>query len=114
MPSMENRTFDELHDGDSAIWRYTVRDADLDLFTHVADRTDAPGIDAGRLGGAMVAAAVDNALPGPGSVCVGESLRFSGRILAGMNLCIRLAVRGKDAANGEVTLACIGDDDSGT
>ncbi|MEP7097458.1 MAG: bifunctional enoyl-CoA hydratase/phosphate acetyltransferase [Dokdonella sp.] len=89
MQYIENKTFDEIEIGDSAEALRTLTAADVELF-----------------GGALVAFVLGTELPGPGTVCVAQSLHFRKALTQGEKLTVRVKVSAKDAARGEVTFEC--------
>lgn len=60
----------------------------------------------GMLSGAIISAALAMALPGPGTIYLGQSLRFSLPVKAGDTLTARLEVIGKNDKRRVVTLDC--------
>lgn len=83
--------FEELTVGQSAEYSKTVTDADVMAFAGVTGDFNPVHVDAeaaartrfggriahGMLGGGLISAAIANLLPGPGSIYLAQSLRFT-------------------------------------
>ncbi|MEO8461211.1 MAG: bifunctional enoyl-CoA hydratase/phosphate acetyltransferase [Dokdonella sp.] len=94
---LQNKTFDEIRIGDSAEIVRVLTQADSELF-----------------GAALFTAVIGTELPGSGTVCLDQSLRFHKPLIAGDALTVRVSVRTKDAATKQVTLDCTCCDAQGT
>ena len=117
---LRNRTFDELSVGDSASIERTLAQEDIQLFavlsgdfnpTHIdpefAASTRYSGVIAhGMWGGALISAVLGTRLPGPGTVYLGQTLRFLAPVKLGDRLVIRVAVTALAPEDRCVTLAC--------
>jgi phosphotransacetylase/acyl dehydratase len=117
---LENKTFDEIRIGDHAALTRTLRMQDIELFTAMSGDVDPAHVDAdsahgdalhkviadGMWGGALIAALLGTELPGPGTICIEQSLRFRRPVALGDEVVVDVRVRDKDAASGEVTLDC--------
>jgi phosphate acetyltransferase len=117
---LENKTFDEIRIGDQATLTRTLRLQDIELFTAMSGDVDPAHVDAdyargdalhtvvadGMWGGALISALLGTELPGPGTICLEQSLRFHRPVALGDEVVVGVSVRGKDAASGEVTLDC--------
>lgn len=123
LPAMENLTnytFDELSLGQSAEYRKQITERDLVLFAEVSgdinplhlDADYAAGTDFGEriahgmLTGALISAALALELPGPGTVYLGQSLRFRRPVKIGDTISVQLEVTEKHDGKGFVTLEC--------
>ena len=118
--AIENRPFDEIRVGDSARLTRTLTGDDIALFarlsgdvnpTHletgfVAGGTPAPVSAHSMWCGALVSAVLGTKLPGPGTVYVGQTLRFHRPIVAGETLTTEVTVRRKRAEDKLVVLDC--------
>lgn len=117
--TLRNRTFDELSIGDSAGIERTLTRQDIALFAALsgeagpspeadgAGTDDAPGpLAPGMWGGVLVSAVLGTRLPGPGTVCLSQALRFRAPVKPGDRLSVRVEVAAKDAATRQVRLAC--------
>ena len=89
MQYLQNKTFDELRIGDSAELVRTLTQADGELF-----------------GATLIPLLLGTELPGPGTVCVEQSLRFHRPLAADDTVTVRVTVSAKDAVRKHVTLAC--------
>lgn len=96
MQYIQNKTFDEIRIGDRAELSRTLTQADSELF-----------------GSALVAMVLGTELPGPGTVCVAQSLRFCKPLVAGDVVTARVRVSAKDVACQHVILACTCEDSNG-
>jgi len=117
---LRNRTFDELEVGDSACIERTLTQEDIQLFAllsgdlnpqHVdpafAASTRFHGVIAhGMWGGALISAVLGTRLPGPGTIYLGQTLRFLAPVKLGDRLSIRVAVTALDPPTRRVILAC--------
>jgi phosphate acetyltransferase len=117
---LENKTIDEIRIGDQATLTRTLRLQDIELFTAMSGDVDPAHVDAdyargdalhtvvadGMWGGALISALLGTELPGPGTICLEQSLRFHRPVALGDEVVVGVSVRGKDAASGEVTLDC--------
>ena len=117
---LRNRTFDELAVGDSACIERTLTQQDIALFAILSGDANPQHLDPefaastrfhgviahGMWGGALISAVLGTRLPGPGTVYLGQTLRFLAPVRLGDRLDIRVEVRAKDAATRRVVLAC--------
>ena len=110
---LENRTFDEIRIGETASATRIVTRDDIALFAALSG--DVNPIHTGSLGyltahslwGGMLASAVlGTKLPGPGTVYVGQSLRFQKPIGAGDALTTTVTVTEKRPETRTVLLTC--------
>jgi acyl dehydratase len=88
---IENRTYDEIRVGDSAAVARTLTPRDIQLFAIVSGDVNPAHLDPdyargsmfgevighGLWGGALISSMLGNELPGPGTIYVSQSLRFS-------------------------------------
>jgi len=117
---LRNRTFDELAIGDTATIERTLAQQDIQLFavlsgdlnpTHIdpdfAASTRYSGVIAhGMWGGALISAVLGTRLPGPGTVYLGQTLRFLAPVRLGDRLTVQVTVTALDPGQRCVTLAC--------
>jgi phosphate acetyltransferase len=117
---IENHTFADIHIGDGAQLTRTLRAEDIQLFAamsgdvnpaHVdpeyARSTQFHGIIAhGMWGAALISTVIGTEFPGPGTIYMGQSLRFVRPVHIGDTITVRVSVSEIDAQNHHVTLAC--------
>ncbi len=117
---IENHTFDEIRLGDSAQLSRTLQPQDIQLFAsmsgdvnpaHVdpeyARSTQFHGIIAhGMWGAALISTVIGTEFPGPGSIYMGQSLRFVRPVHIGDTITVRVSVSEIDAKNHHITLDC--------
>ena len=109
MSQISNVPFDELAVGQSASYSRTVEDRDIRLFAEVSGDVNPVHLDEdfaagtefggriahGMLTGAYVSAAIAMKLPGPGTVYVGQNLKFRLPVKIGDTITVTLEVTGK-------------------
>ena len=124
---LRNRTFDELAVGECACIERTLAQEDVQLFAVLSGDLNPQHIDPafaastrfhgviahGMWGGALISAVLGTRLPGPGTIYLGQTLRFLAPVKLGDRLSIRVEVKAKDAATRRVTLACTCTNQSG-
>ena len=124
---LRNRTFDELNVGDSACIERTLTQEDIQLFAVLSGDLNPQHIDPafaastrfhgviahGMWGGALISAVLGTRLPGPGTIYLGQTLRFRAPVKLGDRLSIRVTVDALDPATRRVTLACACTNQSG-
>jgi len=118
---IENRTFDEMAIGDTASLSHTVTQRDIDLFATVTGDVNPAHVDAafaatdmfhhiiihGMWGAGLISAALGTKLPGPGTIYLGQDLRFRFPVSIGDTITATLTVAEKKPEKGDVTLACV-------
>ncbi|HEY6609731.1 MAG TPA: MaoC family dehydratase, partial [Pseudomonas sp.] len=91
MSLVENTPYDELQVGQKATYQRTVEERDIQLFAEVSGDRNPVHLDAeytattqfkeriahGMLTGALISAAIACTLPGPGTIYLGQNLRFT-------------------------------------
>ena len=124
---LRNRPFDELAIGDSASIERTLTQQDIELFAILSGDVNPQHLDAdfaattctngviahGMWGGALISAVLGTRLPGPGTIYLGQTLRFLAPVRLGDCLSIRVEVKAKEAATRRVTLACSASNQAG-
>jgi phosphate acetyltransferase len=117
---IENRTFTEMHVGDSAQLSRTLKAEDIQLFAAMsgdvnpahmdpeyARSTQFHGVIAhGMWGAALISTVLGTQYPGPGTIYLGQSLRFLRPLHVGDTLDVRLTVAAMDEKNHHVTMDC--------
>jgi phosphate acetyltransferase/phosphate butyryltransferase len=115
-----NRTFDELEVGETATLAHVLSRRDVELFAvmsgdvnpmHVDDafaRSDIfhRVIAHGMWGGALISTVLGTQLPGPGTVYLGQTLRFHHPVYVGDKVVVTLRVAEKVEDGHRVTLDC--------
>jgi phosphate butyryltransferase len=118
---IENRTFDELKIGDSASLSHTVSQRDIDLYATVTGDVNPAHVDAayaatdmfhhiiiqGMWGAGLISAVLGTKLPGPGTIYLGQELRFRFPVSIGDRITATMTVREKKPEKGDVTLDCV-------
>ena len=120
LPPLRNRTFQEIAIGDSASLQRTLAAEDIQLFavmsgdfnpTHIdpdfAASTRMEGVIAhGMWGGALISGLLGTRLPGPGTLYLGQTLRFLAPVRIGDTLTVTATVTAREEARRRVTLHC--------
>ena len=118
--TIRNRTFDEITVGDSASIERTLTLEDIQLFALMSGDMNPQHLDAefaastrfhgliahGMWGAALISAVLGTRLPGPGTVYLGQTLRFRAPVRIGDTLVISVTVAARDSARHMLTLAC--------
>jgi phosphate butyryltransferase len=118
---IENRTFDELTIGETASLSHTVTQRDIDLFATVTGDVNPAHVDPayaatdmfhhiiiqGMWGAGLISATLGTRLPGPGTIYLGQDLRFRHPVSIGDTITSTVTVREKKPAKGDVTLDCV-------
>jgi phosphotransacetylase/acyl dehydratase len=117
---IENRTFDEIKPGDTARLTRTLTHKDIELFAIVSGDVNPMHLDAeyarddvfhriiahGMWGGALISTLLGTELPGPGTIYVEQSLRFSGPVGLGDTVTVVVSVTEKRERGHRVLLDC--------
>jgi phosphate acetyltransferase len=120
MDRIENRTFDELRIGDSASLGRTLTYKDIELFAVMSGDVNPAHIDGefaksdmfhkvvahGMWGGALISTVLGTELPGPGTIYLGQTLRFRRPVRLGDTVTVTVRVAQKNDANHQVSLDC--------
>jgi acyl dehydratase len=120
MKKLQNLTYDEISVGQTADYSKQVGDNDIRMFAAVSgdvnpvhlDEAFAAGtmfggrIAHGMLTGAVISAALAMELPGPGTIYLGQTMRFLRPVRIGDRISVHLEVTGKRDDKKVVTLAC--------
>jgi len=118
---MENVTYDELSVGSSARLLRTVTLEDIQAFAAVsgdinpahlnpeyADATMFHGVIAhGMLGAALISALFGTQFPGPGTIYLGQELKFTKPVRIGDTLTVLATVSEKDDEKKRVKMSCL-------
>ena len=120
LATVRNRTFDEIALGDSATIERTLSTQDIELFAVLSGDVNPQHLDAdfaastrfqggiahGMLGGALISAVLGTRLPGPGTIYLGQTLKFLAPVRVGDRLQISVTVTARDEANKRLKLLC--------
>jgi 3-hydroxybutyryl-CoA dehydratase len=120
MPKISNYTYDEITIGQTATYSKLIEERDVQLFAAVSGDVNPVHLDAafaattqfksciahGMLSGAIISAAIAMELPGPGTIYLGQSLRFRLPVKLGDTITVNLKVIEKIDKRKFVTLDC--------
>src|SRR6218665_1780818 len=115
---IENRTFDEIRLGDTASMSRAVSEKDIQLFALASGDVSPDHRDAdfaqtdgfqrisahGSWGGGLISAVLGTELPGPGTIYLGQSLRFERPVGIGDVITASVTVTEKKAQNQGIVL----------
>ncbi len=118
---IENRTFDQIRIGDSAMMSRTLTKDDIALFatmsgdlnpTHFFDEyASKVGLDRvaghGMWSGSLISAVLGNQLPGPGSIYRHQDLQFVRPVVIGDTVTVKVTVKEKRDADKLVVFDCV-------
>jgi phosphate acetyltransferase len=118
---IENRTFDEIKVGDSASLTRTLTKRDIELFAVISGDINPAHMDEefaksdmfhkviahGMWGGALISTVLGTQLPGPGTIYLGQSLRFVRPVGLGDSLTVTVTATAKDEAKHRITFDCL-------
>jgi phosphate butyryltransferase len=118
---IENRTFEELTIGETASLSHTVTQRDIDLFATVTGDVNPAHVDPayaqtdmfhhviihGIWGAGLISATLGTRLPGPGTIYLGQELRFRHPVNIGDTITATLSVAAKKPVKGDVILDCV-------
>lgn len=113
LDTLENITYDELNEGDTATFVRTLSEEDLVLFAAVSGDVNPVHLDPefaanslfgervahGMWSGALISAALATVMPGPGTVYLEQSLSFKRPVKLDDTLTVNLKVLRKAAKN---------------
>jgi len=118
---IENRTYDEIKVGDSATLTRTLRPEDIQLFAVMSGDVNPAHVDPeyahssmfqeviahGMWGGALISTVLGTEFPGPGTIYIGQTLRFSRPVKLGDTITIRIACTKKFDHNKHMLFDCL-------
>lgn len=121
METIENRPYDELRIGDSASMTRTLTRREIELFAAVSGDVNPAHMDEdyargdmfhkvighGMWSGALISSVLGTQLPGPGTIYLGQSLRFLKPVGLGDSVTVTLTVAALDPRTRRVTLDCV-------
>lgn len=117
---IENRTFDEIKVGDRAFLEKRLTMDDIKLFAIMSGDINPSHVDDdyakrsrfqevvahGMWGGALISTVLGTELPGPGTIYLGQTLRFRAPVRLGDVLHVAVKVTDKQSRNHHVIFAC--------
>jgi phosphotransacetylase/acyl dehydratase len=125
MEYIENRTFDEISQGDSATLVRTLTEQDIKLFAVMSGDINPAHVDPdyamtsrfrevighGMWSGALISTVLGTQFPGPGTIYLGQELRFRRPVKVGDTVTVKVTVKEK-GEKGHVLLdtACVNQD----
>ena len=118
---IENRTLAEIRVGDTASLSRVLRPQDISLFAVVSGDVNPAHLDNayaatdrfhgviahGMWGGSLISAVLGTVLPGPGTIYLGQSLRFLRPVRVGDTVTARVTVRERDETTMRLVLDCL-------
>src|SRR6478752_10307468 len=118
MEHIENRTFDEIAIGDSATLQRTLTEQDIKLFAVMSGDINPAHVDPeyamssrfrevighGMWSGALISTVLGTDFPGPGTIYLGQNLRFRRPVKVGDTITVKVTATQKDAEKGKVIL----------
>lgn len=119
LDTLENITYEELQEGDSATYVKTLTEDELVLFAAVSGDVNPVHLDSefaadsmfreriahGMWSGSLISAALATVMPGPGTIYLEQSLAFKRPVKLDDTLTVNLKVLAKERKN-RVTLQC--------
>ena len=120
MDYVETRTFDEIKIGDSARLARTLTRDDISLFAVMSGDVNPAHVDEeyaktdmfhkiiahGMWGGALISTLLGTKLPGPGTIYLGQTLRFSRPVALGDTITVSVKAAAKEEQKHRVTFEC--------
>lgn len=118
MSQLSNYTYDEINIGQVASYSKEIGEQDIQLFAIVSGDNNPVHLDAefaagtpfkeriahGMLSGAVISAAIALELPGPGTIYLGQSMRFRRPVKIGDTITVELEITDKRDDKKFVTL----------
>jgi len=119
LDTLENVTYDELNEGDTATFTRTLTEDDLYLFAAVSGDVNPVHLDAefaantmfkeriahGMWSGSLVSAALATVMPGPGTIYLEQNLAFKRPVKLDDTITVNLKVLRKEPKN-RVVVEC--------
>lgn len=120
MEYLENKTFDEIQIGDSDTLTRTLTEKDIQVFAIMSGDINPAHVDEdyaksdmfkkiighGMWGGALISTVLGTQLPGPGTIYVGQTIRFKRPVGIGDTLTVKVTATEKNAEKKRVTFTC--------
>lgn len=119
--NIENRTFDEIRVGDTASLEKRLTIDDIKLFAIMSGDINPAHLDDdfarstrfqevvahGMWGGALISTVLGTELPGPGTIYMGQTLRFRKPVRLGDVLRVSVRAQAKDERHKRITFECL-------
>ena len=116
-----NKTFDEIHVGDSASLTRTLMPEDVKLFAILTGDVNPAVVDPkfsesgmfrevmahGMWSGSLIATVLGTQFPGPGTILIDETLHFARPVTIGDTITITVTAKQKFDHNKHVILDCV-------
>lgn len=113
LDTLENLTYNELHEGDTATFTQTLTEKELVLFAAVSGDYNPVHLDPdfaansifeeriahGMWSGSLISAALATVMPGPGTIYLDQSLSFKRPVKLDDTLTVSLTVLRKESKN---------------
>ncbi len=120
MDYLENRTFDEIKVGDTATLTRTLTEKDIQVFAIMSGDINPAHVDVeyaesdmfkkiighGMWGGALISTVLGTQLPGPGTIYVGQTIKFKRPVGIGDTLTVKVTAIEKNEEKKRVTFSC--------
>lgn len=120
LSTIRNRVFDDIAVGDTETLVRTLTSADIQLFAVLSGDANPQHLDEdfaantrfhsviahGMFGGALISAVLGTRLPGPGTIYLGQTLKFTAPVRVGDTLTTSVTVTARDEARKRLKLAC--------
>lgn len=121
MDYIENRTYDEIAIGDAISLTRTLTMKDIELFAVMSGDVNPAHVDEeyaqssmfhkiiahGMWGGSLVSTLLGTELPGPGTIYLGQTLRFRRPVALGDTITVTITATAKDDARHRITFDCV-------
>ncbi|HMO48246.1 MAG TPA: bifunctional enoyl-CoA hydratase/phosphate acetyltransferase [Rubrivivax sp.] len=117
---LRNRVFDDIAVGDSAGIERVLTLEDIQLFALLSGDVNPSHVDSefaassrfqgltahAMLGGALISGVLGTRLPGPGTVYLGQTLKFLAPVRVGDRIAVKVTVIGRDEPTRRITFDC--------
>jgi len=121
MDTLENRTFDEIEVGETASITRTLTQEDIKLFAVMSGDVNPAHLDEeyanneifrkviahGMWGGALISAVLGTTLPGPGTIYMGQTLKFKRPVGIGDTVTVSVTAASKDEERKSIVFECL-------
>jgi phosphate acetyltransferase len=118
---IENRTYNEIKVGDTATLTRTLRPQDIQLFAIMSGDVNPAHVDPeyahssmfqeviahGMWGGALISTVLGTEFPGPGTIYISQTLRFSRPVKVGDTISINITCKQKFDHNKHIVFDCL-------